>query len=561
MIRKIWRFALFFGVFLTAIKSPLSATPGPPQPPRLIVFICVDQFRYDYYTKYESFFTDKGFRYLTDRGAFFTDCNYQHATLVTAVGHSIMMSGAYPNATGLISNDWYDRRTGRMRYAVEDQNYPILGDTSADSSRGRSPMYFIGSNFADIWKWHTNGKGKVFAVSNKDRSAIMMAGKLADGAYWWDYDAGNWITSTYYRKAYPSWVSDFNLTRPLDKWFNRSWPLFLHPRLYPERAAGNSDYYLVQYDMQKDFPHRIGSESGRPDRNYYLALRTSPFGVEAVNDFIKILLDNENLGSDAIPDLLCISYSSGDYLGHAFGPDSREIMDFLIRCDRYLADIINYINKKTGENQVLYILTADHGVAPIPMELNDEKFPAGYVHRDSVRLPLERHLIKRYGNLATAHSYLLAMEPDFYFNDTALIEKNIDKYEIQSYIKGCLTETIVPKGVYRLYFKTDILEGRISRDKLSDQITLNTHPERSGDFYVVLEPYFMWYDHGKGTEHGAPYRYDTHVPLWFSGSQWIKPGIYRETCSPADIVPTLAALLGATAPSQAVGRVLTSILK
>ncbi len=548
--------ALGLGVFLSIVVACRSEVPSR-RPPRLVVVICIDHARYDFLTRFQPYFSENGFRKLTREGACFVNCRYGQATTQTAAGHAIMMSGSYPYVNGIVANKWYDRSLGRIVYAVEDSAVRIVegGDEPA-----ASPRRLLGTNLADQLKLHSGNRSKVFSVSTKPRSAVLMGGHFADAAYWIDHRLGRFVTSTYYMDAYPQWVREYRDRHPLTEWFGREWKPVLDPSLYPAASSTVRSRYEVKYGMSDAFPHRIGS--GRePDTTYFLALRTSPFGIEAVLRFARELVIRENLGTDDTTDILCLSISPADYVAHHYGPYSAEVMDLFVRMDRDLAELFDFLDRQLGEKNILYVLTADHGGAPIPEYMSELGYDAGRVSADSVALVIDGMLARRYGHARTPQGYVAAIDdPNIYLNETALSEKNIDKNEATEYISKSLPDLI--RGFFRVYAATALAEGAVIDDDISAAVARSFYPDRSGDLIAVLNPYYIWDDEpGVGTDHGQPYSYDAHVPLILNGPDWISAGTYGDACSPADIAPTVAAILGIEFPSQTDGRVLREVLK
>lgn len=529
-------------------------------PPRLIVFISIDQFRYDYLTRFAPYFSPDGFNYLLNRGANFTECHYEHATNETAVGHAIMMSGTYPYRHGIIANDWFDRTLRRKVYGVEDTLSPILGVKEYGKTDGRSPRKFVGTNLADQLKLHTDGRAKVFGVSNKDRSAILMSGKMADGVYWMDERIGKIVTSSYYMSDYPEWMKTYQASKPLDKWKGAKWEMALPSDEYPKTDKKFEQYYDVKAGIGETFPHWIGSENDKKDKNYYEALIRSPFASEALLDLTKELVRQEHLGDDVETDILCVSFSANDKIGHMFGPMSREVMDITVRTDRYLAELFKFLDQEVGLQNVLFVLTSDHGVPPIPEILSSRRIEAYRLIPDTVRRIAETEMIKKFGRLTREPRYVEVIEEaNLYFNDAALAEKKIDKNTAEQYISTFLKNNV--KGIDRIYTSQQLSEGRIPDDAISQAVFKNYYSGRTGDLFLVLDPYCIWSWIGKGTDHGEPQSYDNHVPMILAGVNWIKPGTYYQHCSPADIAPTLAAILKIEQPNATDGKVLNEIIR
>ncbi|MBL7961672.1 alkaline phosphatase family protein, partial [bacterium] len=282
---------LFLTLALILNGCSKSATDAkPPVPPKLIVFISIDQFRYDYLTRYASFFSEDGFNHLIKKGANFVHCQYGHAVTKTSVGHAVMMSGALPCTTGIVANHWFDRDLRRLTYSVEDTMSPLLGLEQKSHRDGRSPQKFNGTNLGDVLKQHNGNKSKVFAVSCKDDASILMAGRSANAAYWMNDAEGGFFTSSYYLKTYPEWVAAFNRERSFDKWFGAKWDLLLEEKDYPTIDTSNMRYYDYPKGWSGTLPYQIGISMEKPDADYYNLLLESPFSSEALLDFTERLV-------------------------------------------------------------------------------------------------------------------------------------------------------------------------------------------------------------------------------------------------------------------------------
>lgn len=527
--------------------------------PKLIVFLSLDQFRYDYLSLFKQYFVSDGLNFLLRQGAVFDDCKYLQATTHTAVGHSVMASGSYPYKTGIVANDWYDEDLGRSIYSVYDQDVRLVGAEERTDLWTSSPRNFIGSTVGDQLKLHTMGRARVFSVSNKDRAAILMGGKMADAAYWIDDDLGEIVTSTYYADRYPDWMVAYRKEKPLTRWMGREWTLTLPEDRYPVVDATLRTFYDVRYGMGASFPHTIGTADGRPTKDYFHAVRSSPFGAEAIIEFAQKLVVEEKLGRHDETDLLCLSISVTDRVAHEYGPMSAELMDAVVKLDRYLSSFFRFIGHEVGHDNVLYVLTADHGGAPIPEIAASLGMEAGRINLDSVQVFIETLMQKKYGSLSGKNRYVsMISDPNIYLNETVLSEKNIDKKAAEDYIARSLKAEF--RAIYRVYRDVDIQSGEVMPDMISQHVIRNFFPGRSGDLVVVLKPYYVWDWDTKGTDHGQPYSYDTHVPLVFAGKKWIKAGRYTETCSPADIAPTLSEILQIESPAGNDGFILGQAL-
>lgn len=512
-------------------------------PPKLIVFISIDQFRFEYTTRFARYFGKDGFNYLLERGANFVNCQYEHAVTKTSVGHTVMTSGTFPRTNGIIANHWYDRELKRLVFSAEDTASAVLGLAQKSNLEGRSPKRLLVDNLGDILRQQTSLKSKVFGVSNKDYVAILMAGRSANAAYWMNDKQGGFFTSSYYMASYPSWVEHYNQERSFDKWIGSKWELLLPEESYPAPDTVVTSHYDYPKGWSGALPYVVGMGATEPDSEYYRLLLQTPFSSEALLDFTERLMAEEKLGSDEVPDILCISFSANDEIGHSFGPMSREVMDVTLRTDRYLARLFKFMDKTVGEDNILYVLTSDHGVAAIPEGQVKQGIDADRVKPSDIEKLVQESMSKKYGKLAKESSYVSRMANlDLYFNQAALNEKKIDKKAAEDYISEVLTKS-VPQ-VFQVFTANSLKQGKIGQNKVSELVQNGYHARNSGDVIIILKPNYVWDRNDVGAEHGSPFSYDRHVPLMLAGPRWIKTGTFGKPCSPADIAPTLAGILG-----------------
>lgn len=524
---------------------------------RLVVVISIDQFPYEYLPKYRSYFTEGGLSYFLNDGANFVNCLYFHASTLTAPGYAVIMSGTYGNVNGIVGNSWIDRSTNSHTYCVEDRSTKLLG---TKGSVGRSPKNFVGATLGDQLKLHTNFQSKVISISNKDRAAILMVGKLADAAYW-TMDS-LFVTSSYYQEDLPDWVKSFNKSGRFRSYFGKQWDLLL-PRSEYEKfgvdaGIGESDYY----GHGKLFPHPVdGGNSKEITKAYSEALLASPYSAEILLDFSQEAIEQERLGQRGVTDLLCVALSSPDFVGHAFGPDSWEVMDLTVRMDRLLRKFFSFIDSVIGLENCIIVLTSDHGIAPIPELLtqSNPNMEAGRIPIDQVLAPALDSLDRKYGLLASAKEWIQAVEGgNIYFDPKALAAKGIDRETAAKVVKEAIVKLPFVAGA----FTAAELTGNQVRGELADASRYSFYASRSGSVYVVLKPYYFYGDpqNPTGTTHGSPYSYDAHVPLLLAGPG-IRPGTYFDRVSPADIAPTIAALLGVEMSPLTQGRILKEALR
>jgi len=507
---RTWFLPLFVCVSLAAPAQQKTAEP------KLVLAIVIDQFRYDYLTRFRSEYTG-GLKRLLEQGADFTNARYQHVPTVTAVGHSTFLTGATPALSGIIGNEWWDRTTGAAVTSVSDPQTQLLGATGT----GSSPRRLLQSTVGDELK--SSGKGgKVIGVSMKDRAAILPGGHTADGAYWFDSPTGNFVSSTYYFAALPTWVQEFNTGRPSDAFAAKEW--LLHKMPAPGAALNT-------------------------------AIQNTPYINELIQKFALRALAAEKLGTTAKVDVLTVSYSGNDYVGHRYGPDSEEVRDAARRVDVLIGDLIHAAEAQAGAGNVLVVLTADHGAAPVPEENLKRKLPGGRVDPAQVRATLETVLNKRFGGsnwiLFTADSG----ESGIYLNPATARAQKADLSEVEAAAAEALRGM---PHVFRAYTRTQLLNGALLEDQVGVDVRNGFNQVRSANVIVILDPY--WLSVSTGTTHSSPFDYDTHVPVLFLGPH-IKPGRYNANVAPNDIAPTLATILDVETPSGSVGRVLTEMLK
>ncbi len=512
-------------VFLTLLAlipaglRPASAA----RPPKLVVVISVDQFRADYLSRFRSGYT-QGLARLLERGAVFTNAYLEHFPTVTAIGHAAILTGAMPSLHGIVGNEWFDRERNRQVNCVFDDTVRLVG---ASGGMPASPRHLLVSTVADELKMAGRGPAKVIGISLKDRAAILTAGRMADAAYWFD-GAGNFISSSYYMDALPAWVREFNESAEAEKYAGEQW-------FSVDGAPGNPFLRLPD----------------TADAPYFTELRRTPWGNELVEDFAERAVEAEALGRDEITDLLSVSFSSIDYAGHRYGPHSAQIRDMCLRLDRVLGRFFTFLDDRVGPDSFLAILTADHGVAPVPEQMRQWRMPAGRLPEDAIGKAVEAALTEAYGPGQWVIGY---SGPEPYLNHQLVREKKLDLAEVRRRAVEAARE--VPH-MLRVYSYDDLQAGRVGEDYISRRVLNGFHPTRSPDLAVVMEPY--WLFEKDGTSHGTPHNYDAHVPVVFMGPG-IRPGPYRQRTAVNDIAPTLAAILELEMPSGASGRVLEQIL-
>ena len=521
--------------------------------PKLFVGVIVDQMRIDYLYRFESKFSENGFKRLMNEGFFSKNTHYNYVPTYTGPGHASVYTGTTPETHGIIANDWYNRTLGRKINCVDDSTVTMVGGDKA-GKKSYSPINLLSSNFADELKIASQGKSKVVSVSIKNRGAILPAGHFPDGAYWFDDKTGNFVTSTYYMGELPEWVDQFNNQALAKKYLTGKWETLLPLNEYTESGPDNNPYEATIGVKDKPvFPYDLTAM--RKKDGDYGSLPKTPFGNTIVTDIAKAAVTGEKLGQDEIADLLAISFSSTDYIGHVFGPDSKEIEDCYIRLDREIADLLTYLDEQVGKNDYVLFLTADHAVAEVPQFLIDKKIPAGYVKAKPIFSILKIKMKELYGE----GEWISNISNDQIFINKSLIKsKKIDKNQFMADIKDVLMDFQGIKNVFTAEeINTQSYEHGIRR-KLQN----GYNAKRSGDLLLVYEPGWFVTGYGKtGSTHGSGYNYDTHVPLILYGTGIPKGYVSVVPTEITDIIPTLCTKYNVNLPNGATGTVIKELFK
>ncbi|HEX9945373.1 MAG TPA: alkaline phosphatase family protein [Thermoanaerobaculia bacterium] len=564
MIRTLRPTALA-AVCLLALAAIAGAAPVRP---RLVVLISIDQFRADYQTRFYDLYLPSeskggvgGFRWLMERGAYHTDAHHDHYPLLTGPGHSIHFTGAPPYKTGIVGNDWFDRDLNEERYCVRDTKSPLVGAPDPDGKRGVSAITLRVSTVGDELKMATGGHAKVWGLALKDRAAVLMAGHLADGVLWYDDQTGAWISSRYYRKdgTLPKWVSDWNGQKKIDAFFGKYWTLSVPASALDRLWTPDNKFASDPSKLGKSFGpngHKIDGGLTQPGPVFYKAFTYTPYANDYVLDTARELIRQEKLGQDETPDILALNLSTNDYIGHAYGPDSAEVLDVTVQTDRQLSRFFQFLNKAVpgGLQSVTVVLTADHGVAPIAEAAREAGFTAGLYDEKALAEAAEKALDEALG--AGDWSKSLS-EANFYLNLDELKAKRIAPERAEEIAAAALR---AQPGIYNAYTRSQILGGRMLDNDVAQRVARSFHPKVSGDVLIVPEPFWVPDYAATGATHGTPYAYDTSVPLLLAG-KGIKPGRYTRRVSTLDIASTLSDLLGVLQPSGCEGRVLSEALK
>ncbi len=531
--------------------------------PRLVVVIVVDQLCAEFLTRFEPFFDDRGFRRLMERGAWFTQAYLPYGVTSTGPGHATIATGAPPCVHGIVGNDWYAGPDRKSTYCVEDPDCKLVGPNMDERRKGRSPVLLASATLGDQLKLATAGRSKVWGASLKDRSAILLAGRAADGAVWWDGATGHFISSTYYAAKLPDCAARLNRAQIADRYFHKRW----------DRALPESEYARVCHaddaahergrsaGLTNVLPKTIAQDLNERTAEYYEAVFTSPFGNELVFELARAVVDDEQLGQDDAPDLLGISLSSNDAVGHAFGPHSHEVLDITVRTDRQLGEFLDWLDRAVGLSRCLVALTADHGVAPAPEYARDLRLGGGRVDvaglladiEDALSEPLAAASLK--GGQHSGQRAVKLKGPWLYLNHSALASRGIPATDAAARAARAAAKS---DGIARALVEADWSAAGASADSpIAFHARQSSFPGRSGDVYVHTSPY--WAFGGNCAEHGTAHAYDRHVPLLIYGRaiQPLKSSALVDVC---DLAVTLAALLHVPPPPAATGAPLAAVV-
>jgi len=514
----------FSRTLLTFLITAAVITAAPA--PKIVVAIVIDQFRYDYLLRFRADY-HAGLARLLEKGAVFTDAHYLHAATVTAVGHATFLTGATPSISGIIANEWFDRASGQTVTSVSDPTTKLVGGTAGRT--GSSPRRLLVSTLGDELKVR-NAESKVVSVSIKDRSAILPGGHSADGAYWYDNDAGAWVTSSYYRAELPDWARQLNQENPQSRYLRAKW---------------------LPFDAKDNSAAPFCSMVAGTDVRFCGSIEATPWGNELIEEFAERALEGENLGRHATTDLLAVSFSSNDYVGHAVGPDHPAVRDISIRTDRLLGKLFDAVERRVGAGNMLVVLTADHGVAPVPEVNLARKMPGGRLSGAEFAGKIAEALSQRFG----PGKWFTSAGGMFYFNRDLMRAQKLVPAEVE---RVAAEAALDQPHIARVYTHSQLASGNVQQDSISRAFTLGFFPQRSGDLFTLQEPYYLF--DASGTTHGTPYDYDNHVPVIFLGPP-IRPGNYSTRIAVNDIAPTLAEILKIEQPSGSIGRILNEILQ
>jgi predicted AlkP superfamily pyrophosphatase or phosphodiesterase len=544
-----------------SINIPLKVDPDTnknTQPlPKLVLVLVVDGLAQEHIMRMMPHFDDGGFKRLFRDGAWYANAHQDHAHTVTAVGHASILTGAYANQHGVISNGWTDPATREYMYCTQDAAHTYIDDVTQKND-GTSPKNLQVSNLSDELAAHFGKQSKIVAISGKDRGAILLAGRVGT-AYMLSNRTGKFVTSTFYRKDYPNWHAKFYESSPQLANFKKTWTLSLPEATYAAATPDGQPWMGGMRGLGNKFPFTYGAKADVPDANYFETILSGPFGDSYTLQFARAAIEGENLGANTakMPDLLGVSLSSHDYVNHAYGPESRMSQDHLARLDRSLADFFSYLDKRIGMDNVLVALTSDHGFAYSTDTDKARGLDAGNVDVTDMLKQLNAHLEKRFGVEPLAPNFSAST---VMLNYDLAETKKVDRATLESAAARFITGYA---GILDAFTRTQLENGTLPKTQIATRVQRGWHKQVSGDIFVVQKPHYTFRrstDRAAAT-HGSPFNYDTNVPLILMGKPWIVPGKKSEYAAVVDIAPTLASLLGTRMPSASEGRVLGESLQ
>ena len=518
--------------------------------PKLVVAVVVDQMRYDYLTRLSSKFSDDGFNRLVNEGFNCLDNHFNYVPTVTGPGHTSIATGSTPSVHGIVGNEWYDRKNKAELYCATDLNYENIGGNAYYGKK--SPNNMLVNSFADQNRIHNKMKSKTIAISIKDRGAIFMGGKNANASYWfYGKDKGEWITSSYYMDELPSWLKKFNDPENIGRYIN-DWQLLYDVESYDiKREDDNNFEKLFKGKNDSAFPYL--TESLMEKNDGFDMIKETPYGNTMTTDLAIAAIEGESLGQGKYTDILSISYSSPDYVGHNFGVFSLETEDTYLRLDLEIKRLLNYLDNNIGNNNYSLFITGDHGALEIPAYLNSIGENAMAVNESKFRKEVEQFLIESYKGKFNESPIEDVQNNQLYINYDVVDYLEIDDFK---------NKIIEHLETYDFISSAHSLDKLVSSSELTEYQELiknGYHPDRSGDIVFILEPQTIIYGE-KGTTHGSGYNYDTHVPLIFYG-KGIKKGETKSRTNIVDIAPTINALLGLKPNETYTGKALDFVIE
>ena len=549
MVSRWWASLVLAGAALGTAGAAGAKTQPQPKRPRLVVFMAIDGLPQRQVLAYRDQLAPDGFNRFLKRGSWFANAHYGYAYTVTATGHATILTGAYPHRTGIVGNEWRDAQTGAREYCAGDTTFTYIGHAT-NPLDGTSPKNLLVETVGDVLR-RAHPQSKVIAISGKDRGAILPAGKSGT-AYIYMGSSGQFASTTYYMQEHPAWVNAFNAAKPADRYFRSEWTALLPEAAYARSVADNQPWFGPGGGS---LPARFSApEDTEPGPGFYGGLLRGPFGDALTLDFARAAIAGEQLGQDAVPDILSISLSGHDYVNHAFSAESRLSHDHVLQLDRLLQSFWKDLDAKVGKNQYVVVLTADHGFMPAVEYSSQQGLPSGRVDSAQSLASTNRGLEAQFG----PGKWVLGNSGSALLLDKQLLASK--GQSAQSVADAARALLLLEPGFAAAYTREELLSGRRAGKPLSDEpffkpMRKSWHAQVSGDVQYVLKPNWTFAGRAVAT-HGSPYAYDTHVPILAYGPSWIGRGCVDQRVEVVDIAPTLAGLLGIAAPAASEGRTL-----
>jgi predicted AlkP superfamily pyrophosphatase or phosphodiesterase len=518
--------------------------------PKLVVGLVIDQMRWDYLYRYYNLYTeDGGFKRLIRQGFSCDNAMIPYVPTVTACGHTSIYTGSIPAIDGITGNNWWDYELNKLVYCCEDDNVSTIG---SNTNAGKmSPRKLLVTTLGDELRLATNFQNKVIGIALKDRAAILPAGHSANAAYWYDDKTGDWITSSYYMNDLPQWVKDLNSKKLADNYYAQNWNTLYPLDKYVQSTPDEEPYEYRPFGAGvKGFPYNLQQFAGK---NYGI-LEATPYGNSFTFDMVKAAINGEKLGAGSNTDLLTISLSTPDYIGHTFGPTSVEAEDDFLRLDKDIGSFLDFLDKQIGKGNYLLFLTADHGVAQVPQFLKDHQIPAGNVDDQKISGQLNSLLKDKFkvDNLVIG-----IINYQVYLDRKAMASgRRLNKEDVNNAVIDFLLQQ---PGISRAFALDNLSEVTIN-NSIKNKIANGYLPSRSGDIQIISYPQWIEGFMIGGTTHGVWNPYDSHIPLiWYGWN--VRPGKTNREVYMTDIAPTIASMLHIQMPSGSVGQVIVEVLK
>jgi predicted AlkP superfamily pyrophosphatase or phosphodiesterase len=540
---------LFIGLLIVVFSSCVQHSTSVHRP-KLVVGLVIDQMRWDYLYRYYDLYGNDGFKRLLRDGFSCENTMINYLPTYTAPGHACIYTGSVPAIHGIAGNDWIDNMSGSYMYCVSDSTVHYVGEGDT-TERAMSPRNLLTTTITDELRLATNMESRVYGIAIKDRSCILPAGHLANGAYWMDDSTGGFRSSSYYPNPRPEWLKNFNKRHVSDSLMKTNWSLLLPKEKY-KNSLGDECKYERCFKCEKNptFPHIMDSLGGK---NKYGAIKAMPAGNTLTFSMSKACIEGENLGSKGTTDFLCVSLSSTDYAGHQFGPNSIEVEDMYLRLDLEIAEFLKYLDVKVGRGNYLFFLTADHGAAHNSQYMIDEDVPAGFFQYKELLAALNEHLKVSFGKDSLVKDYT---NYQLFLDEQKISAGKLDREKIKTAISDFLNK----RQDVAYVIDMEHMSNAVLPEPIKAMVVNGYNKNRSGVIQIILNP--AWYECGSsttGTTHGSWNPYDAHIPLLWYG--WgVQKGKTNNQLNMTDISPTIAAMLHIQMPNGCVGKPILEML-